>query len=391
MKRQFAIAVFVLSCVVWCPNLSAQGIGGALRGIGKKAADKATGKATDKAEDKLDQPSADADKSEPPTDTKPAPSQPAQAVDGQPSLTAPKIDFVPGEKTIFFDDFSDMAADEPPPHWKVRGGKVDLRTGGNIRELAPGDGVTLTSPTVAVPKNFTLEIVWTGGGEIGVSFRSKDDSELMSAMMRGEEDGQTASTSVEFNENLGDGSIKTDTSKPVGFGLWVQQGRLRAYLNGERLVDANQIDTPPIDHITLQPSRYRPNGLRSFRIAESAPDFSTVIASGKYVSHGINFDIDSDRLKPESAGVLKMVANGLQKNSNLKLTINGYTDSTGDPAHNLDLSKRRAAAVRAVLISQFGVDAARLTSGGFGSAGAIGSNDTPDGRAQNRRVEFVKQ
>jgi len=75
----------------------------------------------------------------------------------------------------------------------------------------------------------------------------------------------------------------------------------------------------------------------------------------------------------------------------LKLEIDGYTDSVGDSAHNLDLSKRRALAVQTVLVSQFGIDAARLTSNGFGQTKPIGSNDTPDGRAANRRVEFLKK
>ena len=137
---------------------------------------------------------------------------------------------------------------------------------------------------------------------------------------------------------------------------------------------------------------YRPNGLRSVRIAESAPDFSTVInASGKYVTHGINFDTDSDRLKTESGAVLKQVAAGLQKNPNLKLEIDGHTDSVGDAAHNLDLSKRRAQAVSSVLVSQFGIDAGRLSVNGFGASKPIGSNDTPEGRASNRRVEFLKK
>src|SRR5262249_941852 len=150
------------------------------------------------------------------------------------------------------------------------------------------------------------------------------------------------------------------TSKPVTVALWAQQGRVRAYLNGERLVDSNQVEFAPITHIDGAISGYRPNGIRSVRLAESAPDFSSVIsASGKYVTHGINFETDSDRLKPESGAVLKQVAAGLQKNPNLKLEIDGYTDSVGDAAHNLDLSKRRAKAVAAVLTSQFGVDAGR--------------------------------
>ena len=109
------------------------------------------------------------------------------------------------------------------------------------------------------------------------------------------------------------------------------------------------------------------------------------------MTHGIHFDTDSDRLKPESGSVLKLVSNALLKNPNLKLEVDGYTDSVGDAAHNLDLSKRRAQAVMTVLVTQFGVDAGRLTSNGFGPAQPIGSNDTPDGRAANRRVEFVRQ
>lgn len=133
-------------------------------------------------------------------------------------------------------------------------------------------------------------------------------------------------------------------------------------------------------------------GIRSIQVAESAPDFSAMMASsGKYVTHGIVFDTDSDRLKPEPAPVLKAVAQGLQRNANLKLEIEGFTDSAGDSAHNMNLSKRRAEAVRSVLVSQFNVDGSRLTSNGFGPGKPVASNDTPEGRAANRRVELVKQ
>ena len=114
-------------------------------------------------------------------------------------------------------------------------------------------------------------------------------------------------------------------------------------------------------------------------------------STGKYVTHGIYFDTDSDVLKPESAPVIKEISTALYKNPGMKLEVDGYTDSTGDAAHNLDLSKRRAAAVASVLVSQFGIDQNRLASNGFGPSNPIASNDTTDGRAQNRRVEFVKK
>ncbi len=133
-------------------------------------------------------------------------------------------------------------------------------------------------------------------------------------------------------------------------------------------------------------------GFRSVRFAESAPDISQVFnASGRYVTHGILFDTDSDRLKPESAAVIQGIAKALATTPTLKLLIEGHTDSVGNAAHNLDLSKLRAEAVKTVLVGQFAVDASRLTTAGLGATKPIDSNDTPLGRAQNRRVEFVKQ
>lgn len=327
----------------------------------------------------------------------PAGSASSAATGGQPNLVAAKIDFIPGEKTIFYDDFSDMGIDEPPPHWKLRGKPVELRKGGGIRELYAKEGTELTSPNIVVPKNFTFELDLTGTGETVWNFRNKDNNDVLEVMVRGEPDEHRASTRINWpgHGELGSGEIKTADSTnttPVKFALWVQEGRLRAYLNGQRVVDVNQVDAAGITHILAEVGRYRPNGLRSIRVAESAPDFSTMISqTGKYVTHGIHFDTDSAILKPDSAAVLKQVANGLDKNPNLKLEIDGYTDSTGDAAHNLDLSKRRAEAVKAVLVSQFGVDDSRLMANGFGPDKPVGSNDTAEGRAQNRRVEFVKK
>jgi OOP family OmpA-OmpF porin len=313
---------------------------------------------------------------------------------GQPQLSSIKIDFIPGERTIFYDDFSDMAQDEPPPHWKLRGHPVELRIGQGIRELYAAESCELTSPSFQAPANFTFEMIMTGQGETRWDLRNKNDDDLLDFIARGEPSGQDFNTHVSWagHGTLGEGGIQADNSQPMQFALWVQQGRLRVYLNGTRVVDVNQVEVNGFDHIVLHDAGYRPVGLRRVRVAESAPDFSQTISStGRYVTHGIYFDTDSDRLKPESAAVIKMVAQGLQKNPNLKLEIDGYTDSTGDAQHNLDLSKRRAEAVRSVLVSQFGIDAARLASAGFGADKPIGSNDTPDGRAQNRRVEFVKQ
>jgi outer membrane protein OmpA-like peptidoglycan-associated protein len=194
-------------------------------------------------------------------------------------------------------------------------------------------------------------------------------------------------------EDLAATTIPTKYDQPVKENIWIQNGRLRVYINGERVVDVNQVELPPLTGAELGPEYGEAKlGYRLVRFAESMPDFSKVITStGRYVTYGILFDTDSDRLKPESAPVIKSIARGLETNPNLKLVIEGHTDSVGSADHNLDLSKRRAEAVKAVLVSQFKVDAARLTTAGLGATKPIGSNDTPQGRAQNRRVEFVRQ
>jgi len=328
----------------------------------------------------------------------------------QPSLVAVKADFVPGEKAVFFDDFSDMAGDEPPPHWKVRGGTAELRTGGNVRQLTAGKGEFTLTPNIKgpLPKNFTFETdVMYESADRGDSrmskwvFLVKNDSK---APLEFYTHARFTNLEWEFKSNgelLGSGRPQSDFKQPFHYALWVQNGRVRLYINGERVMDVNQVELPELAGFEVRtngvPDHEMPNqnaavGYRSARLAESAPDFSQVISSsGRFATHGIVFDTDSDRLKPDSAAVVKSIARGLETNPALKLLIEGHTDSTGDAAHNLDLSKRRAEAVKSVLESQFNVAAGRLTAAGLGATKPMDTNDTPAGRAQNRRVEFVKQ
>ena len=114
-----------------------------------------------------------------------------------------------------------------------------------------------------------------------------------------------------------------------------------------------------------------------------------LIEKGKAVLH-INFDIDKATLKPDGNEAVAEISKVLKADTALKLDVNGYTDNTGADAHNLQLSKDRAAAVVSELVKS-GIDAARLSSNGFGSQNPIADNSTEDGKAQNRRVELVKK
>src|SRR4029453_13177392 len=131
--------------------------------------------------------------------------------------------------------------------------------------------------------------------------------------------------------------------------------------------------------------------LGNLRLAVGAADTrNKLVTEGKWVTRGILFDVNSDRVKPESYGALKEISTVLTESADLKVQIVGHTDSDGDAAQNLDLSKRRAAAVRTTLMTQFGIDGARLATDGKGETQPIDKNETATGKANNRRVEFVK-
>jgi outer membrane protein OmpA-like peptidoglycan-associated protein len=112
---------------------------------------------------------------------------------------------------------------------------------------------------------------------------------------------------------------------------------------------------------------------------------------GRAEVYGIYFDFGKDRIKPESEPVLKEIAGLLTKNAAWKLSIEGHTDNIGGDAYNLDLSNRRAAAVKTALVSQYSVASDRLTTIGYGASRPKESNDTLAGRARNRRVELVRK
>jgi OmpA-OmpF porin, OOP family len=123
----------------------------------------------------------------------------------------------------------------------------------------------------------------------------------------------------------------------------------------------------------------------------NADEMSRSLAdSGKIALYGIYFDTDKDSVRPDSQATLQEIAKLLTANRSLRVSVVGHTDNQGKPDYNLDLSRRRAAAVVRELTSKYGIAADRLSSFGCGFYAPTASNDSDDGRAKNRRVELVK-
>jgi outer membrane protein OmpA-like peptidoglycan-associated protein len=187
--------------------------------------------------------------------------------------------------------------------------------------------------------------------------------------------------------------------KPVHVAIWVQHQRIRIWMNEEKVYDIPQAVPAGSAFnrfaIALPGSVQEPEDLgyyiTNLKFAAGAPDMRTkLITEGKLVTHGILFDVNADRIKPASYGVLKEIAAVLQANKDVKVSIVGHTDSDGADAGNLSLSRRRAAAVKDALVKAFAIEAARLQTDGKGESQPVADNGSTEGKARNRRVEFIK-
>lgn len=126
-------------------------------------------------------------------------------------------------------------------------------------------------------------------------------------------------------------------------------------------------------------------------VANAAALTSGLNGTGHVVVNGIHFDTGKADVKSDSAPALEEIVKMLQQDAKIKIYVVGHTDNVGVLAANLDLSRRRAAAVVQVLVTQYHVAADRLQAFGAGPYAPVASNDAENGRSQNRRVELVKQ
>ena len=117
--------------------------------------------------------------------------------------------------------------------------------------------------------------------------------------------------------------------------------------------------------------------------------YDRIMADGKFITHGILFDVNKSTIKAESMGTINEIVKLMNEHADLSFRIEGHTDSDGEEAYNQKLSEERAASVKSLLVDS-GIDASRLETVGYGESKPIDDNTTPEGKANNRRVEFIK-
>ena len=336
-------------------------------------------------------------------------SEDAETEAGKTSITDYKnYDFVPGDKILFEPDLSKEPDAELPARFQLKTGNAEIQTynGEKILHLQP-DANTVVAPLISpkkyLPEQFTLEFDMLFENDdkyfrfvnyFHVQFRGADDTTLNGLPLyrfmiennsRAVLGGQSATGQL-FQSDL-------DKSMKVGntwhhIAIYVRNNIGKAYIEQYRVAATNTLPKGAVA-FTIGTDRYGIK-IKNLRLAAGGEDkYNKVVTEGRFVTHGILFDIGKSSIKPESMGTLNEVVAMMKEHKDLQFVIEGHTDSKGKADANLQLSEDRANAVRVKLIA-LGIDQSRLTAKGFGSSRPIDKNETAEAMANNRRVEFVQ-
>jgi OOP family OmpA-OmpF porin len=346
----------------------------------------------------------------------PAPASASAPAAGQPAATAPaqavvpkvweNYDFVPGSKVIFFTDFSED---------RVGNFARGLRYKNGPAEVVERDGAKMLRTTARseflipvgkkLPERFTLEIdviapgvraaeavAFEGGANLD---RGPQSAAIMWNPLRtfylGS--GGDATSTIDFPANVS----PTLINQVARLRVLMDSGYFKFFVNERRIYNRPDFmfkrDSVIRVAIDAQELQGEPLFVTSIRVAESETDvmYDALASKGRWATHGILFATGKSDLQPESHAVLKEIAATLKQHGDLKILIEGHTDNVGSAASNLTLSDARAAAVKAALVGQYDIDGGRITTQGLGDTKPAVPNTNATGRAQNRRVEVVKQ
>ena len=339
--------------------------------------------------------------------TDPEVAQAQQVGSGAQGETAPQkpgegvwanYDFVPGERVLFTDDFSDEYVGDFPRRLSYVRGNIEVVEWEGRRLLrGTGNDRFIIQIPEGLPEQYTLEFdihdPTTGSG-----------TDIYPVAL-GESDKYSASHRINIGSWRGSGvwnggpvstnAIDRLEEEVIPIRVSVDRGYVKIYARERRIANVPQVDFPAESTgITfhLHSRTDRPIYLGDISVAAGGRTriYETLSAEGRVVTHGILFDTGSDVIRPESTPTLSDIGRTLQQHEDLRLRIEGHTDDTGTPESNQELSQRRAEAVRVYLMEQFTVAPDRLMAVGMGESTPAAPNDTEEGRQTNRRVELVQ-
>ena len=318
-----------------------------------------------------------------------------------------KYNFVPGDKIIFEDDLAREENGEFPSRWDLLKGSVGNAKMGDDT-IIDFENNSIINPLMEtenyLPEVFTLEFdVYFN--DSGVSYQSYDirfwqgtssfsEDEDSFWPIRIFRDGASTITSKQNNRKDLAGHNKENDTSPGWrhVAISFNERSLKVFVDEYRALNIPNYGHQPkmLSIGSYYFGTAKTMAIKNIRIAEGGKKlYDRVMADGKFVTRGILFDVNKASLKPSSMGVINEIAQMMQEHGDLKFRIEGHTDADGDEAHNLELSGKRAATVKEAL-SNLGIDGAKLEVNGMGESVPVSDNATPEGKANNRRVEFVK-
>lgn len=313
-------------------------------------------------------------------------------------------DFIPGDTILFEDNFANDQTGEFAQHWKLIMGQgvVNKHDNENVFAFTQNSIVApLMKKAAYLPAQYTIEFdfyvdrAFDGLNQIRLLFDDKM-LEWTEGKLYVTTDYQAYSVVFpggQLNQNIQDKySEEAYANHWHHFAIAVKNRQMKIYLDQYRILSVPDCGyNAGAIGLSVNGSESGMIGFKNFRLARGGgmnmP--GKKFTDTKIITHGINFDYNKAIIKPESMGTLNMIVQVLKENPGLTFEVGGHTDGDGDDKYNLNLSQQRADAVKTQLV-KMGVDASRLTTKGYGKTMPIADNKTPEGKANNRRVEFVK-
>lgn len=346
-----------------------------------------------------------------------APAKPKKQVE----TSYAKTDFVPGDEIFFDDPVEGEKVGEFPSHWDfVNGEECEIITLNGEQVIKLSGWYSIINPLMKeadyLPEDFTIEFdVWSNdkygssnNDHIDLLLGSAETEELVvvslnPAFNENPAEGAQSDISYSFRSPAGDprqGLAKGESLTPlIQPDSWLHvavsfnKRAFKYYVNGVRMINLPNVMRPTrmalrsVSNCEEKDRFY----LKNIRMAKGAvPLYDRLMSEGKIITYAITFDIGKANIKPESMTEINRIAQLMKDNGDLKFEVQGHTDNTGTVAGNQKLSEQRAQAIVNKLV-EMGIAANRLSAKGMGQSAPLADNSTDEGRAKNRRVEFVKK